>query len=72
MNVLPDFVEYLKQKLTSEELIALAEYHFQTYIMELSIKEKVNDGLEAFTEKILAHVKKSKEFWIDGKIVSNK
>ncbi len=38
--------------------------------MELSIKEKINDGLEPFAEKILAHVKKSKEFWINGKIVS--
>jgi hypothetical protein len=60
----------LKQKLSPEELISLSEYQLQTYIMELSIKEKINDGLEPFVERILAHVKKSKEFWINGKIVS--
>lgn len=38
VNVLPDFVEYIKKNLTSEELIALSEYQLQTYIMELSIK----------------------------------
>ncbi len=48
----------------------MSEYQLQTYIMELSIKEKINDGLEPFVERILAHVKKSKEFWINGKIVS--
>lgn len=38
VNTLPDFVEFIKRNLTSEELIALSEYQLQTYIMELSIK----------------------------------
>jgi hypothetical protein len=41
VNVLPDFLEYIKRNLRPEELISLSEYQLQTFIMELSIKEKV-------------------------------
>ena len=30
VNVLPDFIEYIKKNLTTEELIYLSEYQLQT------------------------------------------
>ncbi len=44
----------------------------QTYVTELSIKEKVTDSLETFLDRILTHMRSSKEFWMNAKIVKTK
>jgi hypothetical protein len=53
-------------------LLSLSDYQLQTYVTELSIKEKVTEPLESFVDRILAHVRGRKEFWIHAKIVKTK
>jgi hypothetical protein len=53
-------------------LLSLSEYQLQTYITELSIKEKVNESLEVFVERIVKHMRGRKEFWMNAKIVKTK
>jgi len=56
-------LQYLKTKMTSEELIRLEDYHLQNYLMELSVSYKDSSNLMELTSKVLTHIRSNNNFW---------
>jgi hypothetical protein len=63
INFVPDFLRFIKGKLTTEELLRLEDYHLQNYLMELSVCYKEERSLKTITHRVLSHIRSNNNFW---------
>jgi hypothetical protein len=63
INYLPDLLQYVKQQLSTDEILRLENYHLQNYLMELSIGYGGKPELEEVVREILRHIRSNNNFW---------
>lgn len=64
ITVLPDYLAYIKQRLTKDEQLLLSDYRLQTYMLETALKPHPKNNFDACTEEIIAHIRSSPDFWV--------